>query len=304
MKFLILILAFFLPISIFGQKKGKSSKSSHKYIVVVIDAGHGGKDPGKLASSKKYKNEKHLTLAMAKKLGSYLKKMKRVKVIYTRTTDKTLTLDQRVDIANNSKADIFVSIHCNSARRKDAKGASFHIHTKYCPTDYKLAKAIENDFIKRVKRPVMGIKDYYDRRSNLQVLQYVNMPAVIIETGFLTNQSEEKYLNTEKGQTYIASGIYRGIKKYLSLNLANTKVCREYVYKVQVIASRTRLPTNHKVFRRLSMRVEQSINQKSPFKYRYVVGHEYERSKIEKVKRRVIRKGFKDAFIIISQNSM
>ena len=239
---------------------------------------------------------------MAKKVGSYLKKLKHVKVIYTRTTDQTLTLDDRVDIANNNKADIFISIHCDSAPRKSAKGASFHIHTKHCETDYKLAKSIQDDFIKRVRRPVLGIKDYYDRGFNLQVLQYVNMPAVIVETGFLTNKTEEKYLNTEDGQTYIASGIYRGLKKYMSLKLGNSKVCREYVYQVQIMASREPLPLNYKPFKKLSMRIEQHLNPNSPFKYKYVVGHEFEKSKIEKLRRHVARKGFKDAFIISSRN--
>ena len=92
-----------------AQEEGK------KIFKIFIDPGHGGKDTGKLAKQDGMKDEKHLNLIIATKLGNYItEKIDNTKVIYSRTTDKTISLDEIVDLANESNADFFISIHCNS----------------------------------------------------------------------------------------------------------------------------------------------------------------------------------------------
>ncbi len=102
--------------------------SAQEIQTVVIDAGHGGKDPGTLARKHKHKNEKHIALAIAKNLGRYIEKnYPKIKVIYTRKRDIYLTLNQRAKIANKANADLFISIHVDASASKKAKGASVYV---------------------------------------------------------------------------------------------------------------------------------------------------------------------------------
>jgi N-acetylmuramoyl-L-alanine amidase len=225
-----------------------------KVDVIVIDAGHGGKDHG---TSGKVMREKDLALKIALKLGSYIEKnIPGVKVIYTRKDDRYLPLDERADIANRNKADLFICIHANANPNARAFGTETYVmglhkdegnlsvakrensvilldenyHERYegfdpnSPESYILfaltqsafqtsslsfAQKVEDQFKKRVGRVSRGVK-----QAGFLVLWKTTMPSVLIETGFLSNSPEEKFLAGEEGQDLIASGIYRAFKDY------------------------------------------------------------------------------------------
>lgn len=225
-----------------------------KVDVVVIDAGHGGKDHG--TSGKKVK-EKDLALSIALKVGNYIEQnVPGVKVIYTRTDDRYLSLDERADIANKAKADLFICIHANANPNRMAYGTETYVmglhkdesnlavakrensvilldedyHERYegfdptSPESYILftltqsafqasslsfAQKVEDQFKNRVGRVSRGVK-----QAGFLVLWRTTMPSVLIETGFLSNSTEEKFLSSDEGQNLIASGIYRAFKEY------------------------------------------------------------------------------------------
>ncbi len=116
-----LILSFILPVSYsFAQKSVINT--------IVLDAGHGGKDPGALGTGRYSKTEKHIALEVVLKLGKYLEQnYPNMNVLYTRKGDTFPTLKDRTDLANNSNADLFISIHCDSFTKSSAKGSSSHV---------------------------------------------------------------------------------------------------------------------------------------------------------------------------------
>lgn len=229
-------------------------RNPYRVRTVVIDAGHGGHDPG--THGKKAK-EKDVALKVALQVGKTIKKyLPDVKVIYTRSTDKFIELHDRAGLANKNHADLFISIHCNAisnpaihgtetytlglhksqdnldvAKREnsviykeanhkenyagfDPNSPMAHIlmanyQSAYIQNSLRLASHIENQFVKRVSRRSRGVK-----QAGFIVLWKTSMPSVLVEIGYLTNQTEEKYLLSEKNQEYIASGIFRAFKDY------------------------------------------------------------------------------------------
>ena len=127
----------YIPYNVYGQNSSKHLGLK----TVVIDAGHGGKDPGALGKGKGI-HEKHIVLAVAKKMGDKIKeKYPDVKVIYTRSTDTFIGLHERAMVARRNNADLFISIHCNGSSSPEAKGTSVHIlgqnsNNKKNKTDY------------------------------------------------------------------------------------------------------------------------------------------------------------------------
>lgn len=230
-------------------------KTAYGIKRIIIDAGHGGKDPGAIGS---FSKEKDIVLAIALKLGNIIKEnLKDIEVIYTRTTDVFIPLYMRSEIANKNDADLFISIHVNSQKSgRNAYGTETYImgpHTSernleiatkensvilleenheekyegfdpnspesyilfslyqnaYLKNSLKLADLIENQFKNRVQRHSRGVK-----QAGLLVLWRSAMPSVLVEVGFISNPTEEKYLNKEINQTYIASAIFRAIRDY------------------------------------------------------------------------------------------
>lgn len=225
-----------------------------KVDVIVIDAGHGGHDPGTSGKSLK---EKDVALKIALKLGAYIEKnVTDVKVIYTRKTDRYLSLDERAEIANKNKADLFICIHANSLPGAPAKGTETYVmglhkdnsnfevakrensvilmdenyeeryegfdpkspesyilfalnQSAYQESSLRFAAKIENQFKTKAGRSSRGVK-----QAGFMVLWKTTMPSVLIETGFLSNALEEKFLGSDSGQDLIASGIYRAFKEY------------------------------------------------------------------------------------------
>lgn len=233
-----------------------AAEVQEKTWVVVIDAGHGGKDPGAIGSSSR---EKNINLAIALKTGEYIKKnLGNVKVLFTRDDDVFIGLKERADFANRNKADLFISIHANWAASKSIRGTETFImglskdeqnlevamkeneviqleddfSTRYegfdpkSPESYimftlmqnifkeqstQLASGVQNQFRTRAGRIDRGVK-----QAGLLVLYMTSMPSILVETGFITNPDEEKYLMSKDGQEYIASAIFRAARDYIS----------------------------------------------------------------------------------------
>jgi N-acetylmuramoyl-L-alanine amidase len=230
------------------------SGTKNEIRTVVIDAGHGGHDPGCQYGGAK---EKNVTLAIALKLGKIIKdNCKDVKVIYTRDTDVFVELVERTAIANRNKANVFISIHCNAnpkttvngtetytmglhktdgnlqvAKRENAvvllednysqkyegfdpKSPEANIiftlyQNAYVTQSLHLASKIEAEVKSSTKRVERGVK-----QAGFLVLWKTAMPSVLVETGFLSNDSERKYITSGAGQTKIATGIYEAFRKY------------------------------------------------------------------------------------------
>jgi N-acetylmuramoyl-L-alanine amidase len=246
-----------LSCSWIAQSVVAQENESYRLKTVVIDAGHGGKDPG---SPGKIANEKDVVLAIALKLGKYIEtQLPGVKVIYTRKTDEFIPLHQRAEIANTHKADLFISIHANGNENSEVTGTeslvlglhrageNFEVAVKensvilleddytttyegfdpnspeslqmfslmqerYLDRSIHFAGLVQEQFRERAQRKDRGVK-----QQGLLVLARTSMPGILIETGFITNPEEEKYLVTEEGQDYIASAIFRAFKSYKNL---------------------------------------------------------------------------------------
>lgn len=186
---------------------------------IVIDAGHGGFDPGKVASDGV--NEKNINLAIASKLSTFLEEGGAV-IRNTRIEDSSLSeskrqdLKSRAEIANNSKADIFVSIHQNSFPKSSVKGAQVFYY-KGSEEGKKLAGFIQN----RLKE-VVDIDNSRIAKANdsYYVLKQIKIPSVIVECGFLSNGVEHNKLMSSEYQEKLAWAIYMGILDYFNESVA------------------------------------------------------------------------------------
>jgi N-acetylmuramoyl-L-alanine amidase len=226
----------------------------YKVDRVVIDAGHGGKDPGALGA---HSREKDIALAIALKTGGYIEQyIPGVEVIYTRKTDVFVELYKRAQIANDAKADLFISIHCNASKSTAASGTETYVmglhkseanlevaklenaailkeenfsdmyegfdpgkdedyitltlfQNAFLEQSTILADEIQRQFRERVKRKDRGVF-----QAGFLVLYRTTMPGVLVETGFISNAEDEKFLISDDGQAYIASAIFRAFKYY------------------------------------------------------------------------------------------
>ncbi|MFN8670881.1 MAG: N-acetylmuramoyl-L-alanine amidase [Candidatus Sericytochromatia bacterium] len=179
-------------------------KLNGKYLVVV-DAGHGGPDPGAIGPSKI--QEKDVTLAVSYYLSKMLKD-NGIGVLMARGDDSDIDLQPRVDVANNNNADLFVSIHCNALDGNSPSGIETYYRT---PQSLDFGKIIHKNVVQGVGTPDRGLRG--DR--NLFVIRKTTMPSVLIEIGYITNPTEEANLSNSAHQKKIAQSIYKGIKEYL-----------------------------------------------------------------------------------------
>jgi N-acetylmuramoyl-L-alanine amidase len=244
----LLLVSFVCIASVFGQNTAKERPTIK---TVVIDAGHGGKDPGCHGASA---NEKNVCLTIALKLGELIKKkFPEIKVVYTRDKDVFVELDERANIANKAKADLFICIHANSAS-PSAYGAETYVlglhrtesqqHVaerenstifleddkgeKYKEFDMspdaliarqiQLAVFLDQSilFAEKLQKEFKSIGRYDRgvRQAGFLVLYKTTMPSVLIETGFLTNPNEEKFLADVDGQTKMANSMFAAFEKY------------------------------------------------------------------------------------------
>ncbi len=232
------------------KKFAKTAKTAkHRIRTIVIDPGHGGKDPG--AVGKYYKlHEKDIALDVAKRLKKLLTS-RGIKVYMTRQNDKFISLWKRADIANKKNADLFVSVHANSSRYRSAKGFETYYFSQASDDSAKALEAAENaalDFDsdsldkynknakaiaydmaltenKRVSRDIAEYVTKYVRRkiyvrdrglksARFWVLKATYMPAVLVEIGFISNKKEEGLLRTASHRQRIAEGLAKGILTY------------------------------------------------------------------------------------------
>jgi N-acetylmuramoyl-L-alanine amidase len=265
----------------------ENNKDNYKIRTVVIDPGHGGKDGG---APGKYSKEKDIVLAIGLKLGKYVEEnLPEIKVVFTRKSDEFIPLYRRAEIANEAKADLFISIHANSNPRPDPSGTytlvlglhradeNFEVAKRensvilleddyssryenfdpnspesyiifsllqnvYFDQSINFAGMVEDQFRERAKRNDRGVK-----QQGLLVLAQTSMPGVLIESGFISNPDEEKYLNSEEGQDYLASAIFRAFRDYkneIELKTDTVIATAENKEQKKNIPSRTIIPKN------------------------------------------------------------
>ena len=231
---------------------GFSTITSQKSIeTIVIDAGHGGHDPG---CHGKFSKEKHVCLSMALKLGKLIKeKYPDLKIVYTRDKDVFVELGERANIANRAKADLFICIHANAASPAAYGTETYVLGLHRSEAQQKVASrensiiALEEDggaqyenfdlspdaiIAKRLQLSVfldhaitfaqflqaefkkLGRKDRGVKQAGFMVLYRTTMPSVLIETGFLTNPSEESFIGKESGQDKMANAMLKAFDKY------------------------------------------------------------------------------------------
>lgn len=252
-----LIFVFFMAFlftnhSILAQKK---------QFIVVLDAGHGGKDPGKVDHHNG--QEKEIALKIVLQVGEILEREKGIKVVYTRKTDVFVDLWERGRIANKADADLFVSIHCNAHNSQASGSETWVLGTHANRQNFEVAKMensvilLEENYEMKYKGfdpnspdSVIGLtlmqEEYLDqsiqlasiiqegltsklnrldrgvKQAGFVVLHQTYMPSVLIETGFITNSEEGAYLNSRTGQENFASSISGDILKYIQQVTLNT----------------------------------------------------------------------------------
>lgn len=173
---------------------------------IYIDAGHGGADPGAVGATAR---EKDIALAVALQVGQALI-AQGFGVCYSRTTDKRILVGERTRLANRTGAAALVSIHCNAAANKAARGAETYAYNKACK-GYLLAQHIQSNLVQRVKMLDRGVKT-----ANFAVLRDTAMPAALVELGFLSNAMEEQIMLDRAWQQQAAAAIAVAIAQYLA----------------------------------------------------------------------------------------
>jgi N-acetylmuramoyl-L-alanine amidase len=214
---------------------------------VVIDAGHGGRDTGAIGAHGV--REKDLALAIAKKIARRLTALG-FQVVMTRKSDVFVSLDERTRIANEAHADLFVSIHCNAARRRKLAGvetwtlnvasdryaarlAAFEnaeaertvsdlrliladLATRANASDARdLAQAVQSSLVRTLRSRVGPVRDHGVKQALFYVLLGTRMPSILVETGFISNPSEEARLKSARFQDGTADAIARGVKDFV-----------------------------------------------------------------------------------------
>lgn len=225
--------------------------------LVVIDAGHGGHDPGAINAETGLR-EKDLTLAAAEAIRDALLKTGRFRVALTRNDDRFLLLQERYGIARQLSADLFISVHADSADNKEARGATVYTLSETA-SDREAARlaARENradvlhgvdlggqssdvssilvdltqretmsesaNFAKLLHReaaPGVPFRPIYHRFASLMVLKAPDMPSILFETGYLSNEKDAAFLSSSEGRDAIAAGVRRAVEVYFARKVA------------------------------------------------------------------------------------
>lgn len=177
--------------------------------IIVVDPGHGGSDPGAMGVTGL--REKVVNLAVSKHLITLLTGAG-AEIIVTRSGDQSVSNQQRVDLANKSKADLYISIHANAFSNPESNGTETH----YCgKNDSSAASRYLAQQLQRELVPALGLRDRGVKASSFFVITNVKMPAALVELGFMTNPIEEAFLSDSANQLLAAEALYRGIKAYL-----------------------------------------------------------------------------------------
>ena len=235
-------------------KKNKDLKNNIRDIIVAIDAGHGGKDPGAVSSNNVL--EKDITLLIAKELQRTLRDTEGYQAVLIRSDDSTVSLNDRYQNARKFGADAFVSIHADGFRLASVKGASVFIWSEESSSS--VARNLSDKERKRIQAQIKNLKTYdfnedaardlypntYKNKidqskilgtkildqlkrdpftkmhkqnveyADFRVLKSVDIPSVLVESGFITNPEDAKRLKTKAGRRMIARSIFLGIHNY------------------------------------------------------------------------------------------
>ena len=269
---------FFFAAPAIAQKDGKTFK-------VVIDAGHGGKDPGCMGA---YTKEKDVALSVALKTGKLISdNCPNVKVIYTRSTDVFVELYRRAKIANDNHADLFISFHCNASENKTANGIDTWVMGLHkSDANLAVARAENSAMLKekdyeqnyggfnpnspesavmfslyssaylnnsilladKVQKNLIRATKLRDRGVNQAgywVLWSVSMPSILVEMGFLTNPNEEKYLSDDKNRQNIAEAIFQGFVSYYTQMTGNKVSLPDVLSDSDIEYDKTQKPISH-----------------------------------------------------------
>ena len=278
----------------FSYLFSQSNSIQNSEFTVVIDAGHGGKDPGNTGNGF---IEKDIALKISTNLGMLLEK-RGVNVIYTRKKDVFIGLFERANIANQSDAQLFISIHCDAFRTSQPYGAgTFVLGLHANERNFEIAKKensvifYEDDyentydgFDPNNPESVIGLtlmqEEYLDqsiiaasyiqnsfvnslkrknrdvKQAGFAVLRYTYMPSVLVETGFLTNRNEGLYLNSSKGQTEIANAISLAVLKY-----------RNDFFKNLSTSSISNESSNNNLFYRIQIAASKKLLDLKPYNF-------------------------------------
>lgn len=344
-----------------------AAKEKKKPFTVVIDPGHGGVDPGALGRKAK---EKDVNMNVSVALAEMIKdEYPEVKVIFTRKTDVKIPLIRRAQIANEAKADLFISIHSNASKSRaangcetftlgsgssaEAKAAAMYENNVILLEDnfeqtYKgfdprssesyiifelirnhdteksiaLAEAVQKGMVNRSKLHNRGVSS-----AGFLVLHKTVMPSILVELGFISNYTEEKYIASKNGQKALAQGIFDGFSKYYktygnpgskskgskvdataesideapvttqaapvaTTEKSGTAKSGTPVFKVQILTSSTRLKSNDS---RLKGVKADYFKEKGI--YKYTAGESTDYNEISKLRKSLSNK-FKEAFVI------
>ncbi len=341
----ILIIALLL----FSCGKNVFSQSARSVRTVVIDAGHGGRDPGAVG---KNSYEKDINLSIALKLGEYIENnLSDVKVIYTRKTDVFIPLHRRSKIANDHQADLFISIHCNSNTSSKIYGTETYVMGLHKSQDNLKVAQLENSSILKEDdyadyyegfnpnsneayiifslyqnasldhslnlaskvqtqfKERAGLRDRGVLQAGFLVLYRATMPGILVESGYISNAKDEKYLLSKDGQSYIASAIYRAVKDYFKeqgqeskkatievkkSNQNTTSKKGNIVFRVQFLSAGSKINLKTKRFRELKKLYEYKQNGT----YKYCTGESNDFNKMNRLKLKLNKGKYKDAFVV------
>lgn len=343
-----------------------------KRFKVVIDAGHGGHDTGAVGSSSK---EKDLTLSMALKLEKYINKnLPEVDVLLTRNTDVFIPLFRRIQYANDEKADLFISLHCNYISNSKTRGtetfvmglhratenlevakrenASILLESNYesnydgydpnSTEGHIMMSMYQNNYLEKSIEFAANIEDQFSKlhlsksrgvkQAGFAVLRRASMPSVLVEAGFLSNETDEAFLLSDKGQQIVVESVFNAIRKFHESNqyvqedvrkdvvadansgssksdvaknatsngrtnqTANTTSAGAYIYKVQIAAFRNdNADMDSPELRKIG--TLSVVNQNGISKY--LVGDYVSRESAEVAREKLKNLGYKGAFIVV-----
>lgn len=363
----VVVLIILLNNYIFAGKPLKNNKLN----LVVIDAGHGGHDPGAVGLISK---EKDIVLSLALRLGKMIESnFSDVKVVYTRKTDEFVELYRRAEIANEIHADLFISLHINSndspvpygfetyvmglhksqanlevAKKENAAillednyKASYDgfdpnspeasiifslYQNAFLDQSLDLSMRIQQQFTKRIKSKDKGVK-----QAGFLVLYKTAMPAILIESGFLSNPKEEEYINSEKGKSNIVLSIFEAFKEYKYKVEGFNNQSQVYTQKSDAENQNSKSNQNSEVkikedtvninkseiyfrIQFATSNVEKNIKDKEILEigvvkvyshnglYKYTIGNESSLKDANKLLLKLQEKGFKDAFVVAFLN--
>ena len=277
---------FFIVFLFFVTKSNsmvKNYKNPDKPFIVVLDAGHGGHDPGNLGNGYR---EKDIVLKIVLEIGRILERQTDFKVIYTRKTDVFVKLHERAPIANRADADLFVSIHCDAFTNNAFGAGTFVLGLHKSKANFEVAKRenevifLEDDYEENYEgfdpnspESLIGMtlmqEEYLDqsillasliqnnfsnnlnrkdrsvKQAGFMVLYKSYMPSVLIEAGFLTNKEEGAYLNSTKGQKEIANEIAKGIITYKKSLSVTNEIIQDSLNQSENINSQNNSPSEN-----------------------------------------------------------